>query len=482
MEQFNLYIKSLENRILALETEMELDFKSDTKSEPEEIKEPIEEKDQKMRLSYAPDWRNDINYSNFTHISHCFIHRQEQWDNLREVKGKINGISIGGWNEREWLRNDIFNILNYTVIQMEERSWLKYLSIDLEYPKTNGRAIAILEYARDILPNNIKLCVACGLWRGHLSIYKDCNKYLDWIEIMAYDTQDILQYLPNSLKLLNDIGFPNDKILIGYSNDGDLGDYPESLEYKKRIIDKYLGLMLWNNPSGRSKDIKLPLYDIIEEEAGESHNEEVELGDIIMEDTFRVVLRYWDKDFYSTQARNYYDDISQFRGNGKVDIKYKMMKLSGSQPRFYVNVDWRDVEVEVEYMKIGKDGMNWSGGTIGVRSNIEGHSRSPEKAHTIYFRFRHDNKLNFYKEIEHGGETHNLAWKDYELSEAIWYKIKFKCYNIGSIVKYEGYINDVLELEYEDSDERMINASGVVFIRNTGIKEARYKNFVIKSI
>ncbi len=222
--------------------------------------------------------------------------------------------------------------------------------------------------------------------------------------------------------------------------------------------------------------LALENYVINKEEIGESDSSDIELGET------GKTLRYWDKDFYEIQSRKYYDDISQFRGNGKINIKYKMMKLSGSEPRFYVNVDWQDVEVEVEYMRIGNDGKNWSGGTIGVRSNIEGHSLSPEKAHTIYFRFRHDNKLNFYKEIEHGGETHNLAWKDYELKENVWYKLKFKVYNIAGIVKYEGYINDVLELEYEDSDERMINASGVVFIRNTGIKEARYKNFTIKSI
>jgi len=433
--------------------------------EIDEIKQPMEV-DQPMNLSYNPDWRNDLDMSSFTHISHCFIHRPQQWDRLTEIPDKINGVSIGGWNERFWLANNFFSVVKYTIQEINKRPWIKYLNIDLEYPKSDEGAEAMLKFTRDLLPNNIKLSVACGLWKGHIK-YKGCSKYLDWIELMSYDTggTDISKYFIESLKYLNEIGFPNDKILIGYSNDnsvGSSGDTKKSIEYKSKYVNDYLGRMLWNNPS--------ELTTILEV----SDEEMIDL--VNWKDN-------WDKPYRQmTKARtpDVFDNISTFRGNGKCEIQQGVMKLSGSQPRLYVNVNVKDVEASVDYCRIGLDGNGWSGGTIGVRSHPEGHSNEPEKAHTYYFRLKHEGKVDFYRELTHNGNGREIIHsKKFEWNTNQWYNIKFKCYNINGNVCLEGYIDDKLVLKYEDDNKTMYDASGVVFIRNTNIKESRYKNFKI---
>ena len=51
------------------------------------------------------------------------------------------------------------------------------------------------------------------------------------------------------------------------------------------------------------------------------------------------------------------DSRTQFRGaTGKVMIENGIMKLSGKQPRLYTNIEVQDVEVSMDYMRVGEDG------------------------------------------------------------------------------------------------------------------------------
>jgi hypothetical protein len=175
------------------------------------------------------------------------------------------------------------------------------------------------------------------------------------------------------------------------------------------------------------------------------------------------------------------DPLTNFRGSGYFEVENGIMTLSGGQPRFYIDVSVSSAEASFEYMKIGSDGYNWSGCVCGIRSNSEGHVDGGD-AHTYYFRLRHDNKVDFYRELTHGVTGVILNSKPYELKSDVWYKYKFQCYNENGINKLKGYINDELILEAEDDNQHMYNSIGKVFIRNTNVNASKYKNFVIKEI
>ena len=76
MNHFNNYIKSLEDRISNLEDIIE----------PEEKEPEVKQ----MKIAYYPYWiSNNINVSEFTHITECFLPFKDykwQWDNLPQIK------------------------------------------------------------------------------------------------------------------------------------------------------------------------------------------------------------------------------------------------------------------------------------------------------------------------------------------------------------------------------------------------------------
>ena len=180
-----------------------------------------------------------------------------------------------------------------------------------------------------------------------------------------------------------------------------------------------------------------------------------------------------------------YDENTTYRGNnGRLWIENGVMSLSGHEPRFYVNIEVQNVDVSLDYMRIGTDGSDWGGCAVGVRSDVEGHnSESGKNAHTYYFRLRHDNKVDIYRELVHGtsGEILISKYSPINIKPNNWYAYKFRCYNLDNGVKLEGYINNELVLEYIDNNQIMYNSRGVCFVRNTDIKESRYKNMVIRS-
>jgi chitinase len=185
----------------------------------------------------------------------------------------------------------------------------------------------------------------------------------------------------------------------------------------------------------------------------------------------------------NVREKNPIDDKGTFRGSGYIEYyENDEFILSGGQPRYYYNVDYADVEAGIKYKCLERTGENWSGGVIGVRSAPEGHTKSGNLAHTYYFRLRHDNTIDFCREEFHGKEYKTLKNKKYKLETNKWYNIKFLCYNINGKTKLEGYIDNVLELEYfDESSNIMYEASGVVFIRNTKTK-ALYKDFYVDEI
>ena len=459
MDSFNKYIKSLEERIEALESH----------NKPEEIK--------KINLAYYPTWEDIDNQrvKEFTHISMCFLDfddtgnpKWEEIDSKRPFADNV-GVSIGGWTYRhkiikmfddmnpEILFNNLFN-------DMTSKGY-KYLNIDIEYPENSDWIEKILKIAND-LKGDIKLSVASGVFHTHLEVYKNCSKYLDWIELMAYDCkiEEIKDYTITSINKCLEYGYDKSQIVMGYSFDKN-GDTEETYKEKDLYIKKLnlRGLMKWHiglNPK------------------------------VIVEVNNLVWINKWDNPYREIsipRKQDPYDTLTTYRGSmGSIEISYGIMKLKGNQPRLYINVDIQDIEVNMDYMRVGTSGKGWSGGIIGVRSDPEGHSANNliGKAHTYYFRLKHEGNVDFYREITHGADEDNiLISKKYDWNTDTWYNIKFRCFNLSkNIVRLEGYINNELVLEYEDNNEIMYNAQGSVFIRNTSIDEARYKNCYINQL
>lgn len=200
----------------------------------------------------------------------------------------------------------------------------------------------------------------------------------------------------------------------------------------------------------------------------------------------------WDKPQRTLNPSNKvdpYDDMAFFVGAGDAEIKEGVMKLSGRQPRLYVGVDWQNAEMEVDYKRVGTSGKGYSGCTLGIRSNIKGHSGSEKHAndtHTYYVACRHDGYIEFLKERKHGYPTADdgdrvILQKSVKhgMKKDIWYNIRYRCYNIGNMrTKLQCFINGELKAEIIDQgDEFQYNSRGIVFIRNTEIEEAYYKNF-----
>ncbi len=440
----------------------------------------------KMNLGFITHWNKTNNdLSNYTHLSLAFLdvvgkgelYHKQTIDKINipsYYKGKV-GVSIGGsvdsnrimkiLDNKQYRTNFIKNVIEYCI-----GNNIDYINYDLEYP-TQELIESLLKETTDYIKKynlNIKISVCLACWRDFVKPYKNCNKYIDWVELMVYDDKNIIFFAKKALELLKGYGYPNNKIVIGNSLDKNgIPDTLETLAFKKSIEHLYNGKFLWE--VSMVKDEPKP---IIEEPGNDYWNDK------------------WNnphREIRSVRGTDPYDDTTTFRGNGYLWIENGIMSLSGGEPRMYVNIDVQNVEASVDYKRIGTDGANWAGCIIGVRSDIEGHGKSPEKAHTYYGRVRHDNKVDFYKEEEHSGKKTGILVSDineYPLNNG-WNNIKFRCYNnilSNSEVKLELYINDVLVLEYIDRDELMYNSKGVVFLRNTRVKQAQYKNLKINII
>jgi len=248
MESFINYIKSLEDRIIELEENRNIviDIKDIKKS---------------IYLGYYPYWRNDIDISEYGYLTLCFLNiygdGRLDWERIDEINVEHNykGISIGGWTDREKIKKILSThrdiVIKNLVKETNDRG-LKYISYDIEYPDTNEWIKDILKRTKEEIERNgfnIKLSVAIGCWKGHIELYKDCNEYLDFVEIMCYDLgeKNIIEYVDSSIKNCNEIGIPNSKIMMGISYDKN-GDNNESIKYKKEIQHNLnlMGIMFWH--------------------------------------------------------------------------------------------------------------------------------------------------------------------------------------------------------------------------------------------
>jgi hypothetical protein len=213
--------------------------------------------------------------------------------------------------------------------------------------------------------------------------------------------------------------------------------------------------------------------------------------------------------------------ISGRRGSGTLSVADGVLTMAGPQPRLYLNpydgAPWRDVELTVYYRRALDDGTGFAGMVAGVRSGTNGHTTgAPCDAHTYYARMRHDGALDFAKELKHpsaaarGRVPAAQAWPDSsELPRNRWIGFKYVSYNAGDAVKLEVYrdltegkdggawvkINEITDdggwaaatdcpaqrPDGRTSDLRVLEG-GTVFIRNTGVTDARYRWVSLREI
>ena len=286
-----------------------------------------------------------------------------------------------------------------------------------------------------------------------------------------------------SIKEEGDVNLTSLKYMIGAEDWDNIAKVPTyrqgnqlwTGDNKRSIIEKcnyvkrndLAGIMVWElSDSKLYQELKYNLMGIINNDKS------------YWSDKWNMPFRRIDK----IRGYDIFDGTTQLRGSGYLWIEDGIMTLSGSQPRMYINIDIQDVEVSVDYMRIGDDGKGWSGCSIGVRSHPEGHSLSPEKAHTYYLRLKHGQQVDLYSEKEHSGGSRGVIHSvKYKWETEKWYNVRFVCYNMDEYkVRLEGYVNNELVIEYIDEDEKMYNAKGIVFIRNTDVKESKYKNLKIE--
>ncbi len=211
------------------------------------------------------------------------------------------------------------------------------------------------------------------------------------------------------------------------------------------------------------------------------------------------------------------------RGSGKLTATGTgELIMSGAQPRLYVYATqpglWRDVEVTVYYQRVADDNTAWAGLVIGTRAGREGHATMPCDAHTYYSRLRHDGMTDFAKELMHpsstprGSVAASTLWPSTgALPIGTWIGWKFAVYTLadGATVRLESYrdmsqgidggtwvlVNDTVDRgEWlaptdcaEHAPTRRLSPTtclreGVVFIRNTGIADARYRWITVREI
>ena len=214
---------------------------------------------------------------------------------------------------------------------------------------------------------------------------------------------------------------------------------------------------------------------------------------------------------------------SGLRGKGTLAVTGTgELVMGGSQPRLYLYPSaagsWQNVEVTVYYQRVADDATPFSGLVIGVRSGPEGHGSEPCDAHTYYSRLRHDGSTDFDKELMHPSSVarsrvpRRLLWPDEkQLPFYQWIGWKF--------VAYHSFDSDSVQLEsYRDmtggargGDWQLVNEmadsggwatptdcekhapvngesdmvclqGGATMIRNTGIREARYRWLTVREI
>ena len=248
-------------------------------------------------------------------------------------------------------------------------------------------------------------------------------------------------------------------------------------------------------------------------------------------------FEHWDSQHWNNNhARELYflshdpDDPtgrSQKRGKGTFKIDGNgVLEMGGKEPRIYINDKpnhkFINTETTIYYKRSGTDGTDWSGLIIGCRSTSYGHSSVGRKATTYYARLQHNGKVDFSKELVHSYSEY--YWKGLHkkgvfyttgvLPSNKWIGMKFIVFtplNDNTVTKLELYLDTTTEGDTNligtasnwvkigemldngnfpvkiksdgtKDNKVIIEGSGTVFIRNTGIAAAYYKWFSVREI
>ena len=200
-----------------------------------------------------------------------------------------------------------------------------------------------------------------------------------------------------------------------------------------------------------------------------------------------------------------------------------MLRMGGRQPRIYFKKDpifYKNTEITGYFRRIGTDGANNGGFSIGCRSHPQGHSTNNAnniRTTTYYARLRNDGKVDFAKELTHPKSSSAKSYRyfDGKLPSNKWFGAKFIVYTnkdehaklefwldktsngdldkIGNKDNWE-LINEYLddgdwEADIRDDYDGKVDPEtiiseghGVCLIRNTEIDEANYKYVSIREI
>jgi hypothetical protein len=227
------------------------------------------------------------------------------------------------------------------------------------------------------------------------------------------------------------------------------------------------------------------------------------------------------------RQRDPLDTDFELRGDGTLTfLADGSVKLSGTQPRMYINDrlgerKWHNVEISFYIQRVSDTGDSSAGAIAGVRSDHQDTVQTqPEtwcKGPTYYGRLLYDGRLNFQKEWRHEDsyvnshpDTKRAVWNtsDGQMPRNTWIGYKLTAFNQGvGVVKlalYRDMTNGanggswVKLLEVSDpgvaawqppppvcgffEGQRFVNPATSVFVRNTGISDARYKWFSVREI
>ena len=188
------------------------------------------------------------------------------------------------------------------------------------------------------------------------------------------------------------------------------------------------------------------------------------------------------------------------------------MKLSGYQPRLYINAlphKWTDTEVTMYYQRKVDENLAYAGGVIGVGSGLKGHTTSaPCTATTYYSLLRHDGAFQFAKELKHPTASKRSIssniWGGGSLPKLKWIGIKTITYTLNKTVVLETYRDmsggaaggswQLLGRTVDSggwiaahncsypADYVVTQGGGVVFVRNTKVSDAVYKWMSVREL
>lgn len=222
----------------------------------------------------------------------------------------------------------------------------------------------------------------------------------------------------------------------------------------------------------------------------------------------------WSSTFWSNRNAVDPTKASELRGRGSNMYYDKgILHLSGIQPRLWVNESqvYDNMVIDIEYMRVEDSNVDYAGLVVGVKSG-PGHVQDDDqqcKAHTIYSRITNDGKAEIVYESKHEDVKHysdvdidfypkkgELPYNDWIKAKIIvrtgeflyvdlllvdkWSDPRRKQWKLVGSAKFG--TENVPESEKGEAKcgpRNLAKTDGFVIVRNTEVKEARYRNFKI---